>query len=125
MIHLNYRDSSPIYEQIKLQLRRMILSGAIREGEQLPSIRDLASGLSINPNTIQRAYRELEAEGYILSLPGKGSFAAGIQNIAPEQVSGLMKKLEENLTELKLTGVKAGEVRKAVDRVFGEKGEEL
>ena len=76
MISLNYRDPRPIYEQLEEKLRRLILSGAIGEGERLPSVRELASQLAINPNTIQRAYRELENEGYIVSVPGRGSFAA-------------------------------------------------
>ena len=76
MLTLNYRDSRPIYEQIKDGLRRMIVTGAMAQDERLPSVRALATQLSINPNTIQRAYRELEAEGYILSMPGKGSFVA-------------------------------------------------
>lgn len=76
MLTLNYRDSRPIYEQIKDGLRRMTVTGAMAQDEKLPSVRALATQLSINPNTIQRAYRELEAEGYILSMPGKGSFVA-------------------------------------------------
>ena len=75
-LHLDYRDPRPIYEQIKQEFMRLILSGAISPGEKLPSVRDLAGTLSINPNTIQRAYRELEADGYLVSVPGKGSFAA-------------------------------------------------
>ena len=63
MITLNYRDARPIYEQVRDGLRRLIVSGAIADGEKLPSVRALASQLAINPNTIQRAYRELESEG--------------------------------------------------------------
>ena len=74
MLTLNYRDSRPIYEQIKDGLRRMIVTGAMAQDEKLPSVRALATQLSINPNTIQRAYNELEAEGYIYSVAGKGSF---------------------------------------------------
>ena len=77
MISLNYRDSRPIYEQIKDGLKRLIVTGALAADEKLPSVRTLATQLSINPNTIQRAYNELEGEGYIYSVPGKGSFAAG------------------------------------------------
>ena len=77
MISLNYRDSRPIYEQIKDGLRKLIVTGAIGTDEKLPSVRALATQLSINPNTIQRAYNELEGEGYIYSVPGKGSFATG------------------------------------------------
>ena len=62
MITLNYRDARPIYEQVRDGLRRLIVSGAIADGEKLPSVRALASQLAINPNTIQRAYSELESE---------------------------------------------------------------
>ena len=75
MITLNYRDARPIYEQVRDGLRKLIVSGAIADGEKLPSVRQLASQLAINPNTIQRAYNELEAEGWTASVPGKGSFA--------------------------------------------------
>ena len=76
MISLNYRDSRPIYEQIKDGFKKLIATGAIGTDEKLPSVRALATQLSINPNTIQRAYAELEGEGYTSSVPGKGSFAA-------------------------------------------------
>lgn len=76
MISLNYRDSRPIYEQIKDGFKKLIATGAIGTDEKLPSVRALATQLSINPNTIQRAYAELESEGYTYSVPGKGSFAA-------------------------------------------------
>ena len=76
MISLNYRDSRPIYEQIKDGLKKLMVSGALAANEKLPSVRALAAQLAINPNTIQRAYNELESEGYIYSIPGKGSFAA-------------------------------------------------
>ena len=85
MIQLNYRDSKPIYEQIREGLRRLVITGAIAKDEKLPSVRELASELAINPNTIQRAYRELETEGYIYTVSGKGSFAAE----QSEQVNGV------------------------------------
>ena len=76
MISLNYRDSRPIYEQIEDGLRKLIVTGALGADEKLPSVRALAAQLAINPNTIQRAYNELEGEGYIYSVPGKGSFVS-------------------------------------------------
>lgn len=76
MIQINYSDPRPIYEKVKDSLRQMILSGALPEDSRLPSVRELAMSLTINPNTIQRAYRELEQEGCIVSVPGKGSFVA-------------------------------------------------
>ena len=85
MLQLNYRDPRPIYEQVKSEFRRLILSGALPRGEKLPSVRELAGSLAINPNTIQRAYRELEADGYILSVAGKGSFVAQVDQLAEQQ----------------------------------------
>ena len=85
MLQLNYRDPRPIYEQVKSEFRRLILSGALPRGEKLPSVRELAGSLAINPNTLQRAYRELETEGCIISMPGKGSFVADAADIARQK----------------------------------------
>lgn len=85
MITINYRDPRPIYEQIQTELRRLMLSGVLPPGNRLPSVRELAGQLAINPNTIQRAYRELEADGYILSVAGKGSFVAQVDQLAEQQ----------------------------------------
>ena len=72
MITIDFRDSRPIYEQVRDSLRRLIVSGALPADEKLPSVRELAARLVINPNTIQRAYRELEREGYIVLRAGQG-----------------------------------------------------
>ena len=72
MIHLDYRDARPIYTQIIDGFREQIAAGVLRPGEKLPSVRDLAAELTINPNTIQRSYRQLELEGWIVSMQGKG-----------------------------------------------------
>lgn len=104
MIALNYRDSKPIYEQIKDGFRRLIITGALQTDEKLPSVRELAVSLSINPNTIQRAYRELEAEGFIYSVAGKGSFAAAVSEISKEREEELLKKFDQIAKEyLELT----------------------
>ena len=96
MLQLNYRDPRPIYEQVKSEFRRLILSGALPRGEKLPSVRELAGSLAINPNTIQRAYRELEAEGYIFSIAGKGSFAADTSRLqTPEQQQAVERLLAD------------------------------
>ena len=76
MIVLDYRDSRPLYEQVAERLRELMFKGALPQDAQLPSVRSLATDLSINPNTIQRAYTELERQGYIYSIKGKGSFVA-------------------------------------------------
>ena len=106
MLTLNYRDSRPIYEQIKDGLRRMIVTGAMAQDEKLPSVRALATQLSINPNTIQRAYAELESEGYVVSVTGKGSFVAegDTQNAARKaELTGKLKPVLEELRNLGMT----------------------
>ena len=105
MISLNYRDSRPIYEQIKDGLKKLIVTGAMSQDEKLPSVRALATQLSINPNTIQRAYNELENEGYIYSIPGKGSFASGNVNADAARKQELQTKVRELLAELRYLGV--------------------
>lgn len=99
MIALNYRDSKPIYEQIKDGFRRLIITGGLETDEKLPSVRELAVSLSINPNTIQRAYRELEAEGFIYSVAGKGSFAAAVSEVSKEREEELLKKFDQVVKE--------------------------
>ena len=81
MISINTRDPRPIYLQIKENLVKLILSGAVGTDEKLPSVRELAGSLAINPNTIQRAYRELESEGFIYSVTGRGSYVAALSEI--------------------------------------------
>ena len=105
MITINYRDGRPIYEQVKEQLRVLVVSGSLPFGEKLPSVRELASSLAINPNTIQRAYRELEAEGYIVSVPGKGSFAVPRKDKNQERRETLLRTLSETVRELKWLGL--------------------
>ena len=105
MICLNYRDSRPIYEQIKDGLKKLIVSGAMAPGEKLPSVRALAQQLSINPNTIQRAYNELENEGYIYSIAGKGSFASGDAGADENRKRELQEKIRELAAELRYLGV--------------------
>ncbi len=76
MILIDYRDARPIYEQVVERFRILILRGVIKPDEKMPSVRNLAVDLSINPNTIQRAYAELERQGYIYTVKGKGNFVS-------------------------------------------------
>lgn len=110
MISLNYRDSRPIYEQIRDGLRKLIVTGALSADEKLPSVRALAAQLAINPNTIQRAYNELEGEGYIYSVPGKGSFAAANAAADPARRAELLTQVRELLSELRYLGVSQQEL---------------
>lgn len=105
MLNLDYRDARPIYEQVRDNLRRLMVSGAIQEGEKLPSVRSLASNLAINPNTIQRAYESLEAEGYVYSVPGKGSFAAPHTGVDQGRRDSLLGHFDTVTAELLYLGV--------------------
>ena len=111
MISLNYRDSRPIYEQIRDGLKKLIVSGALGRDDRLPSVRALAQQLAIIPNTIQRAYNELESEGYIYSVPGKGSFAAGAPAADTQRKRELMDRIRETLAELRYLNVAEDELR--------------
>ncbi len=100
MIQLNYRDSKPIYEQIKEGLRRLVVTNSFQAHEQLPSVRELASSLAINPNTIQRAYRELEEEGYLYSAVGRGTFVAERKDVVDIRKEELLAQFDEVVREL-------------------------
>lgn len=104
MIVLDYRDSRPLYQQVKDSLRRMMLTGLLEPDEKLPSVRSLATQLAINPNTIQRAYAELEAEGYIYSVAGRGSFVSAGDGEHLRSIAELTGRLVPLLEELKSLG---------------------
>ncbi len=119
MISLNYRDARPIYEQVRDGLRHLVITGAITEGEKLPSVRALAASLAINPNTIQRAYAALEEEGYLTSEPGRGAFAArggGEENARREE---LLRQLDALAGELLFLGMTPAELAERIERAAG------
>ena len=110
MIQINYRDARPIYEQIMDGYRRQIVSGVLAKDEKLPSVRELASSLTINPNTIARAYRELERDGYIYTSQGRGCFVAGVPDRNEARVKELKENLKNTIEELRMMGVRKEEV---------------
>ena len=108
MLDMRLSQPGPIYEQIKAELRRLVISGGLEEGEQLPSVRELAAHLAINPNTIQRAFRELEAEGYLYASPGKGWFVSYKQDMGDLKSlrrDTLLRVFDETARELFHLGV--------------------
>ena len=119
MLNLDYRDARPIYEQVRDGLRRLTVTGAIQEGEKLPSVRSLASRLAINPNTIQRAYESLEAEGYLYSVPGKGSFAAPHTGVDQGRKEELLGRFDAVAAELLFLGVGGETLVERVHRLEG------
>lgn len=119
MISLNYRDARPIYEQVRDGLRHLVVTGAIAQGEKLPSVRALAASLAINPNTIQRAYAALEAEGYLTAEPGKGAFAAGEAGGENPRREELLERFDGMVKELMFLGMTP---RELAERVMAAEG---
>ena len=105
MIVLDYRDRRPLYEQVAERLQEMMFNGVLPQDAQLPSVRSLATDLSINPNTIQRAYAELERRGFIYSVKGRGSFVSDTSSIRALKVSERRKELGGWLGEARNAGV--------------------
>jgi len=118
---INYRDSRPIYEQVKDSIRRAIITGVMKTDDKIPSVRETAGELAINPNTIQKAYRELESEGYIYSVPGKGNFVGECCEAKESRKSELYGHIDVTVTELSQLGVTANDVS---NHILGKKGVE-
>ena len=116
MIQLDYRDARPIYSQIVDGFRGQIAAGILQNGDKLPSVRELAAQLTINPNTIQRAYRELEAGGWIATVSGKGCFVCGVPSEAQPEKLELLKRFDEAAAALQMLGVSRKEL---VERLQG------
>ena len=123
MLNLDYRDARPIYEQVKDGLRRLMVTGVIREGEKLPSVRAMAGNLAINPNTIQRAYEALEAEGYVCSVPGKGSFAAPNTGVDEGRKNELLQTFDQTAGELLFLGASGEELWARIRALEGGRSE--
>lgn len=105
MVHLDYRDVRPIYAQIADGLKEQIRTGILAPGDKLPSVRELATTLTINPNTIQRAYAALEAEGFIASVTGKGSFVCEQHEAYSPEQAALLRIFDETAAKLLRTGI--------------------
>ncbi len=110
MLSLNYRSSQPLHRQVQEGLRHLMVTGTIQEGEKLPSVRALAASLAINPNTIQRAYEALEAEGYLVSEAGKGCFVARREQVGKQRREQLLHAFDETADELLFLGMTAQEL---------------
>lgn len=121
MIQLDFGDHRPLYEQIKDKIKELIINGVLSENESIPSVRELATSLAINPNTIQKAYKELESEGYIYSLKAKGSFVVPREEISENsKTNELFESLESTLKELKFLGTPKGELEEMINKIYEE-----
>lgn len=124
MLTIDYRSGESLYIQIKNNYKKMIMSGSLKENEMLPSVRTLAGNLAINVNTVQRAYRELEQEGYIYSVPGKGNFVAKIgKSIINKGYNEFRDQLLELMEKAKFLNISKEEVNKIVNEFYETRGE--
>lgn len=120
MIVIDYHDKRPIYEQIIDRFQKLILNGALEPDTQLPSVRSLAVELSINANTIQRAYSELEHRGLIYSIKGRGNFVSSHQDVVKEQQEKLLEELRTQLQTCKESGIEFIHVLDCVREIYQE-----
>ena len=93
MIVIDYQNRKPIYEQIVERFQMLIVRGVLEPDSQMPSVRSLATELSINPNTIQKAYTILEQQGYIYPVKGRGNFVSGSRNLVEQKKDNFFQKL--------------------------------
>lgn len=118
MFELDLRSRLPIYEQLIEKIKELIISEVLKTDEQLPSVRVLAQQLTINPNTIQKAYRELERQGYIYTVKGKGNFVAPIgASIHRDKIEKLKEELTKLLSEAMYLGMKKDEILQLISNV--------
>ncbi|MED3622601.1 GntR family transcriptional regulator [Neobacillus thermocopriae] len=123
MFELDMRSRKPIYEQLVEKIKELIMNEVLKADEQLPSVRALATELTINPNTIQKAYRELESQGFIYSIKGKGSFVnPNNQTRDIEKIQSVKKDLEKLVLEALYLGIPAQEIIKLVQDLDASKG---
>ena len=120
MIILDYQDRRPLYEQVTEKFRTLIYQGVLPADSRIPSVRQLAMELSINPNTIQRAYMTLEQEGLIYPVKGKGNFVADTQKIQEKSKENFRQEFLELVRKGNHTGFEEEELIALVQRVYKE-----
>ena len=130
MFQLDLKSRESIYEQIINQMKELIVSGVLKEDEKLPSVRELSKILTVNPNTVQKAYRELERQGSVYTVAGLGCFAASMKDVKRDEaaISQLTETLRSTLRQLTYLGFTKDETASLLEQVFREeqlKAEEM
>lgn len=123
MIKLDYKNDKPLYEQIMQGIKELIVSGVLATDEQLPSVRELSVSLTVNPNTVQRAYKTLENEGIIYSIRGKGNFVARISEVSFDRLDILYGIMRDTLKELAFYGESREKIENIVKNIYEERDE--
>ena len=120
MISIDYQDKRPLYEQIVEKVQHLIVKGILTKDEKLPSVRTLAIELSINPNTIQRAYAELEQGGFIYTVKGRGNFVSNKDSWIADEKSSLLDNIRSDIGKAFALGIKIDELRGIIVSIYSE-----
>ncbi len=123
MINIDYRISEPIYEQICNGFQNLVQCGALKEGDKIPSVRELAMSLSVNPNTVQKAVMIMEAKGLIYTVKGKGSYISdNIDKLKQDEFKIIMAEIGKFIKKLQSMNFSTEEINEAVSKVLKEEG---
>jgi len=118
-LDIDMRSPSPIYDQIKRGVREEIIKGKLKEGDTLPSIREMASQIRVNPNTVARAYRELEMEGTIMARQGLGYIVVSDgEKVRDSVFDNLSEELKEPILRLKKSGISLDKLLEAIENIW-------
>ncbi len=120
MLDIRLEGKAPIYEQLYNGIAQLISSERLKPDEKLPAVREVAKQLGINPNTVQKAYAQLEQAGLIYSMPAKGSYVAQRTNAAAALRAEAVKRLEASLGDAKKSGIPRGDVEALVDKIWSD-----
>lgn len=126
MFPIDARDSRPIYEQIIDQIKEQVMKGILKPGDQLPSVRQLASMLTVNANTVMKAYTELERQEVIETIRGKGAFIAMMPSriISQKQIIEVRKALKSSFVAMHYMGMSKQEVMAEIEKIYDELSKE-
>ncbi|SHJ61094.1 GntR family transcriptional regulator [Tepidibacter formicigenes] len=122
MIDIDSRSSKPIYEQIVDQIKENIMKGILMHGDKLPSVRELSSMITVNPNTISRAYQELERQRFLISIKGRGTYVSDDYKpkIDNEKLESLKKQVKNMIIEFHYMGMKKGDILDLIQDLYNE-----
>ena len=124
LICVDVKSRAPIYEQLISNIKSLVFNGLLKADEQLPSVRMLSRELTINPNTIQKAYTELERQGIIYSLPGRGNFvSANTEELARQKREKLLSEIMTDIKKAKDSGLSREDIVFCLDEIWGDKNE--
>lgn len=123
MFTIDLTSRTPIYEQIYFKIIELVIKGSLKENDQIPSVRNLAKDTGVNPNTVAKAYQELERNGIIYSLTGRGSFIAKIDNSLIKEF--ILSDFDSSVRKAITNGADSDELKERIDRIsYDIKGEQ-